>query len=129
MIEFLTQEQALFIHAEQIAAFGGSPGVRDLALLDSALAQPQATFFGKFLHADLHEMAAAYLFHIAKNHPFVDGNKRVAAEAALVFLQMNGLADTASDELIANLTLAVAAGQLNKSDVALFFREHTEEIA
>lgn len=82
---FLTLDEALDIHRDQIQRYGGSSGIRDLGLLQSALAQPQAAFAGQFLHADLIEMAAAYLFHITQNHPFVDGNKRTGTAAALVF--------------------------------------------
>jgi death-on-curing protein len=81
---FLSLDDVLESHAEQIATYGGSDGIRDLNLLQSALAQPMATFDGSHLHADLFEMASAYLFHIELNHPFVDGNKRVGLEAALV---------------------------------------------
>src|SRR5437867_10279787 len=86
---FLSLDEILEIHKDQIARYGGMAGIRDLGLLQSALAQPQATFGSQFLHADLIEMAAAYLFHIVQNHPFIDGNKRVGAVAALVFLQLN----------------------------------------
>ena len=87
---FLTLDEVLGLHDRQIARYGGSAGVRDLGLLQSALAMPRASFGGVFAHADLYEMAAAYLFHLAKNHPFVDGNKRTAAYAAAVFLELNG---------------------------------------
>ncbi len=74
-VSFLTLEDALALHASRIARYGGSLGLRDLGLLESALAVPSATFGGQFLHGSLSEMAAAYLFHLVKNHPFVDGNK------------------------------------------------------
>ncbi|HEY3352160.1 MAG TPA: Fic family protein [Polyangia bacterium] len=84
--DFLSVEEALFLHEEQLARYGGAGGVRDLGLLESAMATPQATFDGRFVHADLFAMAAAYAFHIAQNQPFVDGNKRTGLAAALVFL-------------------------------------------
>src|SRR6185369_192349 len=87
--EFLTLDEVLEIHRDQIVRYGGSMGVRDMGLLQSALAQPQATFERQFLHHDIFEMAAAYLFHIVQNHPFIDGNKRVGVAAALVFLLLN----------------------------------------
>jgi len=87
---FLTLDDVLESHAEQIAAYGGSDGIRDVGMLLSAVAQPESTFDGQFLHVDLFEMAAAYLFHIVQNHPFLDGNKRVGLEAALLFLEING---------------------------------------
>ncbi len=89
--EFLTLSEVLEIHKAQIEAHGGSDGVRDLGLLESALAVPQASFGGAFLHAAPFEMAAAYAFHIAENQPFVDGNKRTALAAALIFLELNGV--------------------------------------
>ncbi|HYQ81440.1 MAG TPA: Fic family protein, partial [Anaeromyxobacteraceae bacterium] len=72
---FLTLDEVLALHADQIGRYGGSPGLRDLGLLESALAAPRATFGGEHLHGSLPEMAAAYLFHLVRNHPFVDGNK------------------------------------------------------
>jgi death-on-curing protein len=75
-------DDLLETHAHQIANYGGSEGLRDSNLLASAIAQPEASFAGNFLHADLYEMAAAYLFHIVSDHPFIDGNKRVGLEAA-----------------------------------------------
>src|SRR5262245_50033502 len=88
---FLSRDEVLEIHRQQIERFGGRPGVRDVGLLDSALAMPAAGIGGERLHGDAYEMAAAYLFHLAKNHPFFDGNKRVAAHSAYVFLSLNGL--------------------------------------
>jgi death-on-curing protein len=82
----------LSIHARQIERFGGTPGVRDEGLLESALAQPQATFGGQFLHPTISEQAAAYLYHIAMNHPFIDGNKRTAFAVTDTFLRLNGCA-------------------------------------
>ena len=73
--DFLTLDEVLEIHRDQIERYGGAAGIRDLGLLQSALAQPSATFGGQYLHADLHEMAAAYLYHLVQNHPFLDGNK------------------------------------------------------
>ena len=83
---FLSLDEVLEIHRQQIELYGGASGVRDLSLLESAIAQPQASLSSEFLHASIPAMAAAYLFHICRNHPFVDGNKRVAASAAITFL-------------------------------------------
>jgi len=97
---FLSLAEILEIHLDQIERYGGKPGIRDAGLLQSALAMPSAGFGDRYLHEDLFEMAAAYLFHIARNHPFVDGNKRVGVVAALVFLAMNGVEiDAGEDEL------------------------------
>lgn len=84
-------EAVLAIHEEVLAAHGGLGGLRDRALLESAVAAPQASFGGKPLIRDPIEVAAAYLFYLCRNHPFVDGNKRTALAAALVFLDANGL--------------------------------------
>jgi death on curing protein len=124
LIEFLEMSDVLESHLEQLAAYGGASGIRDLDLLDSALAQPQASFGGQYLHADLDEMAAAYLFHIVQNHPFVDGNKRVGLEAALTFLAINGVEIEATDDELVNMVLATAQGNLEKPAIAVFFRSH-----
>jgi len=86
---FLALEEVIQIHIAQIAAFGGMHGIRDLNLLKSAIATPMAQFADIFLHTDLFEMAAAYMYHIIKNHPFLDGNKRTGMSAGLVFLHAN----------------------------------------
>ena len=86
---FLTLDEVLEIHAQQIELYGGSDGVRDPAGLESAVATPMATFGGEFLHSTIPSMAAAYLFHICQNHAFVDGNKRTGANAAITFLLIN----------------------------------------
>ena len=90
VIRFLTLSDILLIHSDQIRNYGGSTGVRDLSLLSSALAMPESSFEGKYLHDNIIEMAAAYGFHICQNHPFIDGNKRTALASALVFLDLNG---------------------------------------
>lgn len=86
---FLRLDEVLAMHADQIRRYGGRPGIRDLELLESALGAPEASYGGDYLHPTLHEMAAAYLFHIVRNHPFVDGNKRIAAALFLWFLDHN----------------------------------------
>lgn len=124
MPQFLTIDDVLESHAEQIDTYGGSHGIRDIGLLQSTLAQPEATFGGQFLHADLFEMAAAYLFHIVQNHPFADGNKRVGLEAALLFLEINGHSIETTDEALVELVLQTAQGQTTKQQIAEFFRTH-----
>lgn len=121
---FLTLDEVLALHADQIGRYGGALGVRDLALLQSALAVPRATFAGDFLHATIHEMAAAYLFHIVKNHPFVDGNKRTGLIAAIAFLGLNGkMLEADPGELVA-IVLGVADGTTDKPDLAVFLRSN-----
>jgi death-on-curing protein len=124
-VEFLTLDEVLSLHADQVARYGGSVLVRDLGLLESALAMPAATFGGERLHASLDEQAAAYLFHLAKNHPFVDGNKRTGLAAMLAFLGLNGRRLEAPDDDLTNLVLGVAAGRVTKAEVAVFVRRHS----
>lgn len=119
---FLALDDLLDSHTEQIANYGGTPGVRDIGLLESARAQLEAQFDGQYLHADLFGMAAAYLYHIVQNHPFIDGNKRVGLEAALVFLEINDLSLTATDYELIDLTLRTAQGLASKTEIADFFR-------
>jgi death-on-curing protein len=89
--EFLELEDVLELHEEGLRRQGGSSGVRDQGLLESALAQPRGNFGGQWAHGDLFLMAAAYAFHIAQNQPFIDGNKRAALAAAIGFLMLNGI--------------------------------------
>ena len=124
-VEFLTLDDALALHADQIARYGGSALVRDLGLLESALAMPAATFGDDFLHASLDEQAAAYLFHLVKNHPFVDGNKRTGLVAMLAFLGLNGRRLEAPDDDLTDLVLGVAEGRVTKAEVAVFVRRHS----
>lgn len=124
-ITFLNLGEVLEIHRDQIARYGGSSGLRDLDLLKSAVAMPQATFYGKFLHTDIFEMAAAYLFHSVGNHPFLDGNKRVGSVACLVFLDLNGYEFTAPENELAEIVFALARGEVTKADIAIFVRKWT----
>jgi death-on-curing protein len=123
-VVFLTLDDILESHQNQIETYGGSHGIRDIGLLESAIAQPEASFDGQYLHADIFEMAAAYLYHLVMNHPFVDGNKRVGLEAALIFLEINNENLSASDEELVDLVLKTTAGQVGKREIAEFFRSH-----
>ena len=122
---FLSLEEVLEIHRQQIERYGGASGVRDLALLESAIAQPQASFWKEFLHASIPAMAAAYLFHICRNHPFVDGNKRVAANAAITFLLMNDWEPTFTEDALVDAVLAVASSSMTKEDLVQFFQVYS----
>jgi death-on-curing protein len=113
----LTVDIVLEIHGEAIAQFGGSDGLRDRALLESAIAAPQASFGGESPFSDVVEVAAAYLFYLCSNHPFIDGNKRAAIGSCLIFLQLNGLKPQPDSDDWENLTLAVAAGALSRDEV------------
>ncbi len=119
-IVFLSFAEVIEIHQDQIHRYGGESGLRDMELLKSALGMPSATFGGQFLHTDIYEMAAAYLFHLVQNHPFVDGNKRVGAVSALVFLLLNGYEFVAPEDEFAEIVLSVARGEIDKADVAIF---------
>ena len=127
-MQFLGLREVLEIHRDQVTRYGGTAGIRDLDLLKSALGMPGATFNGEFLHTDVYEMAAAYLFHLVKNHPFLDGNKRVGAVAALVFLALNGHDFQAPEDDLAETVLAVARGELSKSQVTVFLRRWSAEL-
>lgn len=128
MLNFLTLDDVMELHAGQIATYGGGDGLRSAELLQSAIAQPEATFGGQFLHRDDFEMAAAYLFHLVQNHPFIDGNKRIGLEAALVFLEINGTSVNADAEHLVELVLGVAQGQIGKPQIAEFFRSHVSPV-
>jgi death-on-curing protein len=119
---FLSLNHVLRLHARQIERYRGSEGIRDTNLIESAIAQPQQSFGGEYLHNSLPAMAAAYLFHLAKNHGFVDGNKRVAAAAALTFLEVNGIDTDRIDETeMEKITIAVADATADKQAVTAFF--------
>ena len=122
---FLALDEVIEIHRDQVERYGGHAGIRDMGLLHSAVALPQASFGGQFLHADLFEMAAAYLFHIVQNHPFTDGNKRVGAAAVLVFLEINRVEVKLTNEALIETVLDVAQGKLGKAALAEFLRRHT----
>ena len=124
--DFLELAEVLTIHLDQIERYGGEPALRDLGLLESAVAMPRASFGGAYLHPDLFEMAAAYLFHIVQNHPFVDGNKRTGTAAALVFLEFNDISVAADEDALVTLVLDVAQGRADKPRIAQFFRDNVE---
>ena len=119
---FLTLEQALALHADQVSRHGGDASLRDRGLLESALAMPMAQFGGAFLHHDLFEMAAAYMFHPVMNHPFVDGNKRTAFAAAVVFLLANGARLESSVDEAATAVENVASGAWSKDTITVWMR-------
>jgi death on curing protein len=125
---FLRLDEVLALHAEQIDRYGGIQGIRDLGLLDSAIASAEASFGGNYLHATVPEMAAAYLFHVSQNHPFLDGNKRAAAAATFLFLYLNDqFLDCTEDELV-SLTLSVAQGGTTKAQAAVFIAAHVRPV-
>jgi death-on-curing protein len=121
---FLGLDEIIEIHADQIKRYGGHPGIRDIELLKSAIAMPSTCFGGNYLHTDIYEMAAAYLFHIVRNHPFIDGNKRTGTVCSVVFLMMNGLELQADENSLETMVLSVAEGKIDKATVARFFRDN-----
>ncbi|XPM60787.2 MAG: type II toxin-antitoxin system death-on-curing family toxin [Leptolyngbya sp. IPPAS B-1204] len=116
---FISSDEVEQIHADQIASFGGTPGIRDPGLLESALAQPQASFGGQLLHPTIAEQAAAYLFHLAMNHPFIDGNKRTAFAVMDTFLRLNGYSLDLADQQAYELVMQVVEGGLDKTALSL----------
>lgn len=117
-IRFLEIEEVIGIHRIQIERFGGLPGIRDLGLLESAVVVPQSSFAGFYAHTSLADIAAAYIFHIIKNHPFYDGNKRTGVLSGLVFLRSNGCVVSWSQDQLVELGERVASSELTKEEIA-----------
>ena len=121
---FLTLAEVIEVHADQIRRYGGQAGIRDLGLLESALAQPEGTFGGEWLHPDSFEMAAAYAYHLCQNHPLLDGNKRTALACALVFLELNRAPLTKDPKgALQDAMLRVASGRMQKKRLGELFRK------
>jgi len=121
---FLSVDDVILIHADTLGKEGGLAGVRDRGLLDAAVMMPRQQFDGVYLHRTRAEQAAAYLFHICRNHPFHDGNKRAAVLAALVFLDANGATSLPAPGPLEHLVMRCAAGAIGKDEVTAFFRTH-----
>lgn len=119
---FLDVEQVMQLHASMIERYGGAEGIRDIGLLQSAIAMPQMAYGGEYLHTDIFKMAAAYLYHLVQNHPFLDGNKRTGAATAIVFLAMNDIQIETDEDGLVDMTLSVARGESGKAEIAEFFR-------
>ncbi|MBE7439163.1 MAG: type II toxin-antitoxin system death-on-curing family toxin [Spirochaetales bacterium] len=119
---FLTVDELLLIHKIQIEEFGGVHGLRDSALLESAMMQPMATIDGIYLHPSLFDQAAAYVFHLCQNHPFLDGNKRAALAGGLVFLEINGIEILDPSGSLYEMVMKVARGVYGKKETAEILR-------
>ncbi len=119
----LTVDIVREIDGEVLAAFGGADGIRDQGLLESAVAAPQATFAGESPFSDVGEIAAAYLFYLCRNHPFVDGNKRTAMTAAIVFLRLNEIETAPDSAAWEELVLDVAASRIDREETTLRLRK------
>jgi len=124
-IKFISIDHVIKIHSKQIMRYGGTNGIRDLNSLKSAVGMPCLTYGGQFLHPTIHEMASAYLFHIVKNHPFIDGNKRTGLAVALTFLIINGKNLKLTDDDLFNTTILVAQGKINKSELSQHIKNWT----
>jgi death-on-curing protein len=127
-VEYLSVGQVLALHAQQLRKYGGGAGVRDRGALESALARPAATFGGEDLYPDIANKAAALMHSLALNHPFVDGNKRVAAFSAIVFAESNGHEFLATPDELVQTTLAVAEGKLAVEALAIWFRQRLRSV-
>ncbi|HWL84908.1 MAG TPA: type II toxin-antitoxin system death-on-curing family toxin, partial [Polyangiaceae bacterium] len=121
--EFLDPEDVLELHEASLERWGGSDGIRDQGALEAAIAQPQATFAGEYLHDDLFSMAAAYAFHISESQAFLDGNKRTALLAAVVFLDMNGFRLLEPEDVLYLAMLEIADRKMTKARLANLLRE------
>lgn len=117
------------IHSDLLQRYGGRAGLRDPNLLDSALAQPKMTVGGKFVHKSLFDKAAAYGFHVCKNHPFVDGNKRAAFVLMDIFLQKNGREIVANEEEAYSMMMSLASGKLTKAQLSKWLKEHSSKLS
>lgn len=124
-VAFIDKEHIFRLHKLAIEDFGGATDVRDAALVDSAIAQPMATFGGEYLHTTIQEMAAAYYYHISQNQGFSDGNKRTGFLALFAFLKINGYDLTIPSDYVWPVLLRVARGELDKYELAQFLLEHT----
>ncbi len=124
-IKFIPDEIVPIIHADLIERYGGHPGIRDKGLLASALAQPKTTVGRKFLHRSLFDKAAAYGFHLCKNHPFVDGNKRLALVVMDIFIERNGWHLHATEQDAYSTIMALSSGHLSKQQLSAWLRKNS----
>jgi death-on-curing protein len=125
-IYFLTLAEVNEIHADQIKHYEGLAGIRDMNLLSSAVSMPHASFSGDFLHKDVFEMAAAYAFHICQNHPYSDGNKRTALASALVFLELNGISISGTQDKLYKAMINISSEKMKKEDFTEILRTLAE---
>ena len=128
MIKILTLSEVLMILEDQIKNYGGAYGVRDIKLLSSAIYMPESSYEGHYLHKTIPAMAAAYTFHICQNHPFIDGNKRVALASSLVFLDINGYDFNCGDEILYTEIMDTAKGKIKKEELIKFYEKYSQKI-
>lgn len=122
-IDFITLAEVIEIHKNQIGLYGGQEGIRDINLLSSALALLKSTFDGEYLNKNIFEMATAYTYHICQNHPFIDGNKRVALVTALLFLEFNGIDINDPKGLLYDAMMDITKGEVGKKRIEKIFRK------
>ena len=127
MTAYLSLEQILALHKAQIVEYGGAHGLREMGGLESAMARPQMTFGGEDLHRDVPDKAAALWHSLVVNHPFIDGNKRIGAMAAELFLGINGVDLLATDEELVEITLATARGEMSAEALAIWIRQRSRQ--
>ncbi len=127
-VRFIPEELVVTIHADILQRYGGQPGLRDRNLLDSALAQPKITVGGKSAHKTIFDKAAAYGYHVCKNHPFTDGNKRVAFVLMDLFLQRNGWEIIAHEEDAYSMMIDLSSNRLFKTQLALWLKKHSSRL-
>ena len=127
-VRFIPKEVVFTIHADLLQRYGGEPGLRDVGLLDSALAQPKMTFDGNYVHKTLFDKASAYGFHVCKNHPFVDGNKRVAFVLMDIFLQKTGWEIVSPEEEAYRMMMNLASGKMTKAQLSTWLKEHSSRL-
>lgn len=128
MYFFLSLKSIVSIHSDLIATYGGLDGIRDEELLMSALAQVSSTFEGEYLHVTIYEMAAAYLFHIVNNHPFIDGNKRTGIMTAMIFLSMHGIELVCTNDELEDTVFKVAKGEIKKKEISKWIEKYSKGI-
>jgi death on curing protein len=127
MIKFLKKITILTFHQDQLERYGGKAGIRDEKLLESALAQPEASFEGEYVHKDLFHMAAAYGFHLCQNHPFYDGNKRTALIAMYTFLYVNGYQIVADKKSLFAIMMDLAQGKVSKDELRDYLKKNSKK--
>ena len=129
MIKFLKEDIILSLHQDQLMRYGGKPGLRDKKLFKSAMAQPEASLQGEYVHEDIFHMAAAYGFHLCQNHPFYDGNKRTALIAMYTFLYVNGYQIVADKKSLFAIMMDLAQGKVTKDQLRKFLEKNTKKRA
>jgi death on curing protein len=126
--KFLTIEQVLIIHEDQVARYGGTSGLRDLTLLESALFRPQTTFGNEELYPTLFDKSAALMHSLVLNHPFLDANKRTAITSSIVFFEINGYRLYVSQDELVETTVQVATKQIDMEQLSAWFKKNTKKL-